>query len=112
MSSRMVGTPANDRTRRAWSTGSPLCGARRADVSRGGHELEKTVLQMLLGMGGHKGALALAPHHEVFGRQLVNGLAHRALTHAKACSQLHLAGDGFARFPLALLQTLQDEPFD
>jgi hypothetical protein len=67
---------------------------------------------MLFGMGGHEGAFALAAHHQVFGCQLVNGFAHRALAHTKAGGQIHLAGNGFAWLPLARLQALQDQAFD
>ena len=67
---------------------------------------------MLLGVGGHKGAFALPAHHQVFGGQFVNGLAHCALADAKARSQLHFAWDGLARLPFTLLQALQDQPLD
>jgi hypothetical protein len=49
---------------------------------------------MLLGMGGHKGALALAAHHQVFGGQFVDGLAHGALADRKrAASSISLGMD-------------------
>ena len=55
----------------------------------------------------HKRALALAARDQVLGRQLVDGLAHRALAHAKACGQLDLARNGLAGLPLAMLQAVQ-----
>jgi hypothetical protein len=63
-------------------------------------------------MRGDEGAFALTAHEEVFGRELIDGLAHRALAHAKARGQFDLARDRFARLPLALLQTLQYQPLD
>jgi hypothetical protein len=83
-----------------------------ASPVRSRHQLQEAVLHMLLGVGGHKGALALAAHHQVFGRQFVDGLAHRALADPKARGQLHLAGNGFAGLPFAGLQALQDQPLD
>jgi hypothetical protein len=47
---------------------------------------------MLLGMRGDEGALALAAHQQVLGRQFVDRLAHRALADAKARGEVHLAG--------------------
>ena len=89
-----------------------LGGALHAGVAGVGQQLEKTVLNMLLGMRGHEGALALAAHHEIFGRQIVDGLAYRALAHSKARSQLHLARDGLTGLPLALLKALQNQSLD
>ena len=77
-----------------------------------GQKLQETVLHMLLGMGGDKSALALPPHHQILGCQLVNGLADRALAHAEPRRQLHFAGNGFTGLPFALLQTLQDQRLD
>jgi hypothetical protein len=67
---------------------------------------------MLLGMRRDEGALALAAHHEVLGREFVDRLAHRALAHAEARGKVHLARDGLARLPLARLQALQDQGLD
>jgi hypothetical protein len=67
---------------------------------------------LLLGVGGDKSAFALPAHHQVFGGQLVNRFAHRALADAKARGQVHLAGDHVPRLPLATLQALQDQYFD
>jgi hypothetical protein len=61
---------------------------------------------MLLGVGGDKGALALAAHQQVFGGQFVDGLAHRALADAEARGQVHFAGNGLAGLPFAGLQAL------
>jgi hypothetical protein len=67
---------------------------------------------MLFRMRGDEGPLALAAHHEIFGGEFVDRLAHRALAHAIARGQVHLAGDGFAGLPLAGLQALQDQALD
>ncbi|MNL67439.1 hypothetical protein D3C87_1920260 [compost metagenome] len=77
-----------------------------------GQQLQKPVLHVLLGMGGHKRALALAAHDQVFGGQFVDGLAHGALADAKARGQFHLARNGLTGLPLTLLQALQDEALD
>ena len=67
---------------------------------------------LALGMRAHNRALALAARDQVPGRQLVDGLAHRALAHAKACGQLDLARNGLAGLPLAMLQAVQYQPLD
>jgi hypothetical protein len=85
---------------------------RRSFVAAVGLQLEEAVAHVLLRVGRHEGALALAAHHQVLGRQFVDGLAHRALADAEARGQLHLAGDGLARLPFAGLQALQDQLLD
>ena len=67
---------------------------------------------MLLGMGGHEGALALAARDQVLGSQLVDGLANRTLTDFEAGCQFHFAGNGFAGLPFAMLQAVQYQPLD
>ena len=81
-------------------------------VAAVGHQLQEAVLHVLLGMRGDEGALALAAHHQVFGREFVDRLAHRALAHAEARGQLDLARDRLARLPFAGLQALQDQRLD
>ncbi len=98
---------------RACTRARPRCaGPSLSLVAAVGHELEEAVAHLLLGMGGHVGALALPAHHQVFRRQFVDGLAHGALADAKARRQVHLAGNGFARLPFAGLQALQDQRLD
>lgn len=82
------------------------------EVATVGQQAQEAVLHIALGMGGHKGAFALAAQQQIFGGQLVDGLAHRTLAHAVARGQLHLAGDHLARFPGARLQALQDQTLD
>ena len=55
-----------------------------------GTSFKKAKLHMVLGVGGHKGAFALAAHHQVVGGQLVNGFAHGALADTVARGQVHL----------------------
>ena len=50
---------------------------------------------------GDEGAAALAAHHDVLGRQLVQGLAHGALTDLQLGRQARLAGQDLARLPRA-----------
>jgi hypothetical protein len=77
-----------------------------------GHQLQETEVGARLVVGGHEGALALAAHDQVLGRELVDGLAHRALADLVAAGQLDFAGDQFARLPLAGLQALRDQRLD
>ncbi len=77
-----------------------------------GQQSQEAVLDVLFGVGGDKGALALAAHQQVVGGEFVDGLAHRALAHAKPRSQIEFAGDHVARFPFARLQAAQDQCLD
>ena len=81
----------------------------RAFVS---HQTQEAVLDPLLGMGRHISALALAPHQQVLGSHLIDGLAHRALADAEAPRQFLLARDRIARLPLAGLQAGDDQLLD
>ena len=76
------------------------------------HEAKESELDLLFGVGGDEGALALAAHDEVFVRQGIDGLAHRALAHLVASGQLGLARDHFARPPFAGLQAAGDQRLD
>jgi hypothetical protein len=113
----MVGTPLNDFTRRMHDGVAglhvQLAGhfGRRAhaldfdDLALGtlrlvavGHQPQEAELRLGLVMGGHEGALALAAHHQVFGRQFVDGLAHRALADLEAAASstsLGISSPGF-----------------
>ena len=55
-------------------------------------------------MRGHEGSLALPAHQQVFGRHLVDGLAHGALAYPEAGRQLRLAGNHRPWTPLAAFQ--------
>ena len=77
-----------------------------------GHEAQEAVLDMLLEMRRHEGALALSADQQVLGREFVDRLAHRALAHTEARGQLHLARNGLARTPFARLQALGDQGLD
>src|SRR3546814_17176002 len=61
---------------------------------------------------GHKGALALPAQQKIFSGQLIDGLAHRTLADLKTSSQLEFAGYGFARLPVAPVETLQQQTLD
>src|SRR5436305_171761 len=77
-----------------------------------GHHAQEAVLVRRLGMGGDKGALALAPHDDVLGGELVDRLAHRALAHAEARGELDLRRDGLAGLPLARNEALREQDLD
>jgi len=74
-----------------------------------GLQAQKAVLHVLLGVRGHEGAAALAAHQQVFGRQFVDGLAHRALADAQRFGQRPLAGQGLVRRPFALRNALREQ---
>ena len=69
-----------------------------------GHQAQEAELDLLLGMGGDEGALALAAHQQVLGGELVDRLAHRALADLEARGEFDLARDRLAGLPLAGLQ--------
>ena len=73
------------------------------------HQAQKTVLHLLFGVRGHKGAPPLAAHQQMPGGQFVNRLAHRSLADAKPRRQLHFAGNHLCGLPFALLQAAQDQ---
>ena len=77
-----------------------------------GFELQEPVLDLLLRMGGHKRALALAAYQQIVFRQFVNGFAHRTLADFVAGRQFEFAGNGFAWLPLTALQALQNQRLD
>ena len=77
-----------------------------------GRQSQEAELHLLFGMGGHEGAFALPAHEEVFSREFVNRLAHRALADLETGRQLEFARDGLARTPLTGLQAAQDEGLD
>ena len=77
-----------------------------------GLEAKKSVLNLLLGVGGHEGAFALAAYHQVVRGEFVDGLAYRSLADAKTRCEVHFAGDGFAGLPLARLQALEYQALD
>src|SRR5690606_7767075 len=77
-----------------------------------GQQAQEAELGACLVMGGDESAAPLSADHEVVGREFVDRLAHRALAHAIAAGQFHLARDRFARLPLARLQALRQQPLD
>jgi hypothetical protein len=65
-------------------------------------QLQKAVLHLLRGVGGHKRALALAAHDQIFGGQLVDGLAHvpwLTLKRAASSISLGISSPGATRQP-------------
>jgi hypothetical protein len=77
-----------------------------------GLQAQEAELGGLLGMGGDEGALALAAHQQVLGRQLVDRLAHRALADLEARGQFGLARDRLAGAPQAGLQLARHQRLD
>jgi len=77
-----------------------------------GYQFEESVLEFLLGVGGHKGAFALAAKQQVLLGQLVHGFSYRALTDLKASGQLKFTWDHLTGFPFAGLEALQNQHFD
>jgi hypothetical protein len=76
------------------------------------NEFQKTVLNLAFCVGCDKGSFALAAYQQVLGRQLINGLAHCALTYLKPSGEFHFTGNGGAGLPFTGLQTLQDQYLD
>lgn len=89
-----------------------LCAAFALQVASIGAQIQKAVLHLLGGVSGYKRAFALAAHDQIFGSQLIDCLAHRALADLEACCQLHFTGDQFSGAPFASFQTLQDQALD
>ena len=82
--------------RRAHAAGSRGSAARagpRCASPSSGIRRRKRYWTCCFGVRGDEGALALAAHQQVLGRQLVDRLAHRALAHLEARGQLDLARD-------------------
>src|SRR5699024_3053140 len=75
-------------------------------------QLQKTKTHLGLGVCRHKGSLALAANQQVVSRQLIDGLAHRALAYLKTRGELVFAGYSLTWLPLALIQPLQQQGFD
>lgn len=48
----------------------------------------------------------------MFGGQLIDRLAHRALAHLEAGGQIDFAGDEFAGLPFAAVQALDEQALD
>jgi hypothetical protein len=90
----------------------PLSGSFTAGVTIVRNQLEKTVLHLAFGVRCYECALALTPYQQVFGRQLVDRLAHSTLADLEAGRQFNFAGNDRAGLPFASLQALQDENLD
>ena len=89
-----------------------LGGAFAFGVALIGQQFQKTVLNLLLGMRGHKSAFALAPNQQIVIGQFIDGFAHGALADAVPGRQIHFTGDAFARLPFARLKALQNQALD
>ncbi len=77
-----------------------------------GNQFKESVLKCLLGVGGHKGAFALAAKQQVLLGQLVHGFAHRALTDLKARGQLKFAWNHLTGLPFTCFEALQNQHLD
>ena len=82
------------------------------DVAVVGEQAEKSVAHLLLGMRGHKSALALTAHQQVFCGQFVDRFAHGALANLETAGQIDFAWNSRAGLPLAGLQALQHQHLD
>jgi hypothetical protein len=87
-----------------------LCAAFALQVAGIGAQIQEAVLHLLGGVSGHKRALALAAHDQVFGGQFIDGLAHRALADLEAGCQLHFTGDQFSGAPFASFRLCRIRP--
>jgi hypothetical protein len=79
--------------------------------TRIGLQAQEPVLNVSLGMGGDVGAFALSPHHQVFGSEFVDGLAHSALADLETRGQFLFAGNHIAGLPFALLAGCAESDF-
>lgn len=77
-----------------------------------GGQAQEAVAHAGFMVGGDEGALALAAQQQVFGGQLIDRLAHRALAHLEAGGQIDFAGDEFAGLPFAAVQALDEQALD
>ena len=79
------------------------------NVAAVGHQFQEAVLHVLLGVRRDECALALSAHHQVFGGEFVNRLAHGALAHAESRREVHLARDRLTGLPFAGFEALREQ---
>src|SRR5690606_16310149 len=86
--------------------------ARRGRLAVVGGQAQKPETHLGFVVRGNEGALALTPQQQVLSCQLVDRLAHGALTDLKSRCKLEFAGNRFTRLPFATIELLQQQGLD